>query len=159
MTDIDNHEHCWCQSWNVAANWNSPADFQDQCCWCGEWRPSAATMNNAAAAFALRHGPHKRYFCGNPNHSALASELEAARKVWLGEQEAAAQMSLDRVWEQAVQQAMEGRKTDPGMETQGFHPCSKCDGRGFIRTLVDGIRDSEPCSYCRMSGRVMEEQR
>lgn len=23
-------------------------------------------------------------------------------------------MSLDRVWEQAVQQAMEGRKTDPG---------------------------------------------
>ena len=160
---------------------------------------------------------------------------------WLGEQEAAAQMSLDRVWEQAVQQAMEGRKTDPGqaalnwahnyaakhqprgrdsdadiahliveqtkliaeltiesgqlhiqlrqaeahaidmqeayveqynraeqaearvagpgMEIQGFHPCSKCEGRGFIRTMVDGDRDSEPCSYCRMSGRVMEEQR
>ena len=45
------------------------------------------------------------------------------------------------------------------IEEQGFHPCPKCDGRGFIRTLVDGMRDSEPCSYCRMSGRVMEEQR
>ena len=45
------------------------------------------------------------------------------------------------------------------MEAQQFRPCPKCKGRGFIRTLVDGKRDSEPCSYCRMSGRVMEEQR
>ena len=45
------------------------------------------------------------------------------------------------------------------MEAQQFRPCPKCKGRGFIRTLVDGKRDSEPCSYCRMSGLVMEEQR
>lgn len=30
--------------------------------------------------------------------------------------------------------------------------CPKCEGRGFIRTMVDGERDSEPCSFCRMSG-------
>lgn len=35
---------------------------------------------------------------------------------WLGEQEAVAQMSLDRVWEQAVQQAMEGRGADGDAE-------------------------------------------
>ena len=30
--------------------------------------------------------------------------------------------------------------------------CPKCEGRGFIRTMVDGKRHSEPCSFCRMSG-------
>lgn len=35
--------------------------------------------------------------------------------------------------------------------------CPKCEGRGFIRTMVDGQRDSEPCSYCRMSGLAGKE--
>ena len=36
---------------------------------------------------------------------------------------------------------------------QGRPPCPKCEGRGFIRTEVDGQRDSEPCSFCLMSGK------
>jgi len=40
-----------------------------------------------------------------------------------------------------------------GKETQ----CPKCEGRGFIRTMVDGERDSEPCSFCRMSGLAGKE--
>ena len=32
--------------------------------------------------------------------------------------------------------------------------CPRCEGRGFVRTWVDGQRDSEPCSWCRMSGHV-----
>ena len=35
--------------------------------------------------------------------------------------------------------------------------CPKCEGRGFIRTMVDGERDSEPCSFCRMSGLAGKE--
>ena len=35
--------------------------------------------------------------------------------------------------------------------------CPKCEGRGFIRSMVDGERDSEPCSFCRMSGLAGKE--
>lgn len=45
------------------------------------------------------------------------------------------------------------RRVLAGKEAQ----CPKCEGRGFIRTMVDGERDSEPCSFCRMSGLAGKE--
>ena len=47
----------------------------------------------------------------------------------------------------------EARRVLAGKEAQ----CPKCEGRGFIRTMVDGERDSEPCSFCRMSGLAGKE--
>ena len=46
-----------------------------------------------------------------------------------------------------------GERVLAGKEAQ----CPKCEGRGFIRTMVDGERDSEPCSFCRMSGLAGKE--
>jgi len=46
-----------------------------------------------------------------------------------------------------------GERVLAGKEAQ----CPKCEGRGFIRSMVDGERDSEPCSFCRMSGLAGKE--
>ena len=53
-------------------------------------------------------------------------------------------------WQAAMDNAL---RVLAGKEAQ----CPKCEGRGFIRTMVDGERDSEPCSFCRMSGLAGKE--
>lgn len=67
--DLTEHKHCWCQHTNVAANWNSPNNFQEQCCWCGQWRPEDHSFSTVmSTSWGQKHGPFKTYFCGDPSH-------------------------------------------------------------------------------------------
>lgn len=72
-------------------------------------------------------------------------------------------------YRQALESIRDNRNAQPGVPCSGScvdkaarvlagkGQCPKCEGRGFIRTMVDGQRDSEPCSYCRMSGLAGKE--
>lgn len=105
---------------------------------------------------SYRKGKHSRYLA---TIDAQATEI-AALKGALTERDA-----LLKALEPTIAYAMAHSWTEPdfaelerlrvlaGKEAQ----CPKCEGRGFIRTMVDGERDSEPCSFCRMSGLAGKE--
>lgn len=115
------------------------------------WKPLTAVRWWLSMS-SYRKGKHSRYLATIDAQAteiaALADALITAQIAYhnLGEHRGLPErcdLYLCRRWNE-----MTAARVLAGKEAQ----CPKCEGRGFIRTMVDGERDSEPCSFCRMSG-------